>query len=234
MNRRIIILFISLIFSLFNLKAFDISSVNLHLYLSGLKEAKAPSIVEGYLVLSASGPYRFVGASFSHEAWGSIHAFEINRYGIFVLAMQLPYGDESIIQYRLILDGLWTSDPKNPLIYRDPNTGAVLSVANLPKRPKTVPGVWDPSGQEKAFFYFEAAPNQRITVAGSFNSWDPFIHELKETKPGCYELELKLPPGDYYYTFFYNGESISDPLNRYLAYTKDGKSVSLLNIKKAD
>ncbi len=234
MNKGKIILAALFFSQLFSVAAFDVSSVNLHLYLSGLKEAKAPAIVEDHLVLSAQGPYRYVGAAFSYEAWASVHAFEINRYGIFVLAVPLPYGAASLVQYRLIFDGLWTADPKNPAFYRDPQTGSALSLASLPERPKTVAGVWEPGGEERANFYFEAAPGQRITVAGSFNGWDPFIHELEETKPGRYELELKLPPGEYYYVFFYRGESISDPLNRHLVYSKDGRSISLLNIKKAD
>jgi len=53
--------------------AFEVTSVNLHLYLSGLKEARAPAVVEEHLVLSVSGPYRFVGAAFANEDWNSVH-----------------------------------------------------------------------------------------------------------------------------------------------------------------
>lgn len=210
--------------------AFDITSVNLHLYLSGLKAAQPPVVVENYLVLSASGPYRHVGAAFSHEAWRSVHSFEINRYGVFVLAVPIPYGDESQVRYRLVLDGLWAADPVNPIVERDMATGASMSIARMPSRPRTVLGVWDPAGDGFATFYFEGEPGQRITVAGSFNAWDPFIHDLVEISKGRYELKLRLDPGEYYYVFMYRGERVADPLNSRLLYGRDGRPVSALTI----
>lgn len=214
--------------------AFDVTSVNLHLYLAGLKQANAPVVVEGHLVLSAAGAYRFVGAAFSHEHWSSVHAFEVNRYGVFVLAVPVPYGDATTVRYRLILDGLWSADPTNPAVERDAATGAAMSLAALPDRPRTVLGVWDPAGSGGASFYFEGEPGQRITVAGSFNGWDPFIHELEERSPGRYELWLNLPPGEHYYVFVYRGERIADPLNKRLLYGKDGRPVSAITIASAD
>jgi len=212
------------------LYAFDVTSVKLHLYLSGLKQAQAPAVVEEHLVLSASGPYRFVGAAFSHEEWGAIHAFELNRNGIFVLAIPVPYGEAATVRYRLILDGLWAADPLNPGVERDRATGTALSLAYLPGRPRTVLGVWNPADEKGASFYFEGEPGQLVTVAGSFNGWDPFIHELEETSPGRYELRLLLPPGDYYYVFVYRGERIADPLNQGRVFGKDNRPISTITI----
>ncbi|OHD19068.1 MAG: hypothetical protein A2Y38_16825 [Spirochaetes bacterium GWB1_59_5] len=214
--------------------AFEVTSVNLHLYLSGLKEARAPVVLEGHLILSAAGSYRFVGAAFSYEQWRSIHAFETNRYGVFVLAVPLPYGDASAVRYRLVLDGLWAADPVNPVSERDSATGAAMSMVMLPDRPRTVLGAWDPAGEGGASFFFKGAPGQRITVAGTFNGWDPFIHELEERAPGEYELWLDLPPGEHLYVFIYRGERIADPLNTKLLYGKDGRPVSAITIASAD
>ncbi len=210
--------------------AFEVTSVKLHLYLSGLKQAQAPVVVEEHLVLSASGPYRFVGAAFSHEEWGSVHAFELNRNGVFVLAIPVPYGEALTVRYRLILDGLWAADPENPGIERDRVTGTALSLAQLPGRPRTVLGVWNPADDKGASFYFEGEPGQLVTVAGSFNGWDPFIHELVETVPGRYELQLLLPPGEYYYVFVYRGERIADPLNQRVVFGKDYRPISTFTV----
>lgn len=210
--------------------AFDITSINLHLYIAGLKAAGAPLVVENYLVLSATGPYRHVGAAFSHEGWRNVHSFEVNRYGVFVLAVPIPYGDESMIRYRLVLDGLWAADPVNPRVDRDMATGASMSVASLPSRPRTLLGAWDPAGEGFATFYFEGEPGHRVSVAGSFNAWDPFIHDLVEISKGRYQLKLRLDPGEYYYVFMYKGERIADPLNSRLLYGRDGRPVSALTI----
>ncbi|TFG83765.1 MAG: hypothetical protein E4H20_04790 [Spirochaetales bacterium] len=212
--------------------AFDVSSLALHLHLSGMKEASPPRIVDDYLVLSASGPYRFVGAAFSHEDWRSIHSFERNRYGVFVLAVPVPYGSALTIGYRLVLDGVWAADPVNPRRVRDEQTGASLSLAEFPERPRTVLGVWDPAGNGGATFFFQGESGQRVSVAGTFNAWDPFIHEMLETTPGYYKLSLDLPPGDYYYVFIYRGERVPDPLNRRLLYGSDGRAVSAITVTR--
>jgi len=212
--------------------AFDVASTGLHLHLSGLKEARPPELVEGHLVLSAKGSYRYVGASFSHESWSTLHPFEKNYYGVFVLAIPLPYGDATTLRYRLVLDGLWAADPANPRRERDPATGLPVSLADLPARPRTVLGTWNPAGDGCATFYFTAEPGQRVTVAGSFNAWDPFVHEMTETAPGRYELRLALSPGVYYYYFVYRGQRLPDPLNSLWLYGEDGGTVSAITVAR--
>lgn len=208
--------------------AMDQSSMRLHLHLTGLRAPEPPHIVEHFLVLSAAGPYRFVGAAFSHEGWRTVHSFERNLYGVFVLALPLPYGEATQVAYRLVIDGAWGADPNNPARARDDRTGSTLSLASLPARPRTVLGVWNPAVAGGAHFYFEGEAGQRVSVAGTFNGWDPFIHELSETSPGRYELSLSLPPGEYSYVFIYRGERVTDPLNRTLRYSSDGRAVSRL------
>lgn len=212
--------------------SFEVSSIGLHLHISGLQEARPPEVLEGYLVLSAKGPYRFVGAAFSHEDWRTVHAFERNLYGVFVLAVPVPFGEGLTTTYRLIVDGLWMADPVNAKKLRDPATGATLSYMELPRRPRTVLGSWDPAAEGMANFHFSAEPGHRVTVAGSFNAWDPFIHELQETAPGVYELSLQLPPGEYHYVFIYRGLRVPDPLNRQLLFGVDGRPVSGLSITR--
>ena len=212
--------------------SFEVSSTGLHLHISGLKEARPPEVVEGYLVLSAKGAYRFVGAAFSHEDWRTVHAYEKNLNGVFVLAVPVPYGEGMTTRYRLVVDGLWMADPINPQKIRDSATGVALSFMELPGRPRTVLGIWDPAGEGAATFHFAGEPGQRVTVAGSFNAWDPFIHELYEISPGVYELNLQIPPGEYHYVFVYRGQRVPDPLNRQLLYSADGRPVSGLSISR--
>jgi hypothetical protein len=218
--------------SLQGIHAFDVSSLPLHLYLSGIDRATSPVIVEHHLVLSVNGPYRFVGAAFSYEDWREIHPFEINPNGIFVLALPIPYGEEKVVRYRLVLDGMWSSDPSNREQERDSTTGSIMSLVRLPGRPRTVLGVWEPAVEDGASFYFKGEPGRIVTVAGSFNGWDPFIHELEETSPGHYQLHLRLDPGEYQYVFIYRGSKVADPLNQHLVYGRDGQPVSVLRINR--
>lgn len=210
--------------------AFDIDNTTLHIHLAGLSNARAPEIVEDWLVLSVKGQYRYVGAAFSHENWSKTHAFEKNREGVWVLAIPLPYGDASHATYRLILDGLWVADPSNPERVLDRTSGVSLSVLHFPGRSRTVLGVWDPAGPDGAVFWFKGMPGERVSVAGNFNAWDPFIHELEEIAPGEYMLKLNLPVGEYYYVFVYRNEFIPDPLNSQMLYSRDGRYVSWLKI----
>ncbi len=231
-QRRILGIFL-VCYCLFYASAFEVESLNLHLFIAGLTEAQAPAIVDDHLVLSVKGVYRSVGASFSNENWVRVHAFEKNRNSVFVLAIPLPYGEAETVSYRLLLDGLWAVDPANSRRYKDPRNGISVSLADFPHRPLTVHGVWNPavgSTDGSALFYFTADPGELVCVAGSFNGWDPFLHELAEVQSGRYELRLDLQPGTYTYVFIYKGERIQDPLNNLVLYGKDGRPVSSLTI----
>ncbi len=61
-------------------------------------------------------------------------------------------------------------------------------------------------------FQCKADKGSKISVAGSFNSWDAKIHKLKPNQTsGQHEIELELPPGTYEYKFIINDEWRIDP-----------------------
>jgi hypothetical protein len=207
-----------------------IESLPLHLELAGLRAAKAPKVIEGELVLSVSGPYRAVSAVFSHEGFSILHPYERNRQGVFVLAYPIPLKRKSDLEYRVIVDGVWTIDPANPDRRADPETGLELSVARVPYLSDLHLGLYRVLGEDgnTARFLFRGGSGESVTVCGDFDNWDPFIHEMAETSPGTYQLELPLPPGRHYYTFVYRGEVLPDPLNPLKAASPEGKIVSVL------
>jgi len=211
-------------------KGMLIESLPLHLHLAGLAKADSPRIVEGHLVLSAAGPFRFVGAAFEPEGFAVIHPFDRNAQGVFVFAWEVPPHRAGPLAYRLVVDGVWIPDPANPRRVVDRSSALELSVADLPDVSDLRLGVYRHLlGEGRvARFIFQAAPGEIVSVCGSFDNWDPFIHEMRETRPGTYELELPLPPGVNYYCFVYRGESLPDPLNASRAVTVDGKVVSAL------
>lgn len=209
---------------------FVVDSLSLHLELAGMKSAKAPEVLEGSLVLSLSGPYRSVAAAFAHEGFATLHPYERNRQGVFVLAYPIPLKRTEALEYRVVVDGVWTPDPVNPERLDDPATGLEISVARVPYLSDLHLGVYnilDEDGRT-AHFLFRGASGESVTVCGDFDNWDPFIHQMEETSPGLYRLDLPLPPGRHYYAFVYRGEELPDPLNPVKAANKDGKVVSVL------
>jgi len=208
-------------------------SFTLHLKLAGLKNAEAPEVFEDQLILSAQGPYRFVGAAFENENFSTIHAFYKNRQGIFVLAYPIPLKRQEPLAYRLIVDGAWIADPVNPLRKEMASAGVELSLAPIPYLSDEKPGLYHILGRDgrTAHFLLKARPGMLVTIEGSFCNWDPFLYEMDETSPGIYELEIVLPPGRQYYDFVYDGRSHADALNVNKACTRDGKSVSYLIVQ---
>jgi hypothetical protein len=211
-----------------------IENLDLHLALAGMKAAKAPQVIEGELVLSVSGPYRAVAAAFAHEGFAQLHAYERNRQGVFVLAYPVPLKwAGGTLEYRIVVDGVWTIDPSDPERRSDPATGLELSVAAVPYLSDLHLGLYKVLGDDgrTARFIFRGASGESVTVCGDFNNWDPFIHEMSETSPGVYRLDLPLPRGKHYYDFVYRGEELPDPLNPAKAATRDGKEVSVVVVE---
>jgi len=213
-----------------------IESLTLHMELASMKAAKPPKVVDGELVLSAYGPYRSVAAAFAHEGFAILHPYEKNRQGVFVLAYPVPLNRSEDLEYRVIMDGVWTIDPANPRRLEDPETGLLLSSAPVPLLSDLHLGLYRLLAEDgtTARFLFRAASGESVTVCGDFDSWDPFIHEMTETSPGIYRLDLPLPPGRHYYRFNYRGEALTDPLNPSKASSRDGQVVSVIVTQKND
>jgi hypothetical protein len=186
-----------------------------------------------------------VGIAFAHEGFGKVYWFQklmvSNEHaspwiketppkdmyidsGILFHVFTIPVDLSGDLEYRLVIDGLWVQDPLNPNYRRDGASGIVRSVVSLPQiRHPDAPNR-GPVGTLNFTFYAESGGT--VTVAGSFNNWDPFMYELREAGPGRYSLSLPLPPGTYQYVFFYRGERRLDPNNPRRIYTREGKAAN--------
>jgi hypothetical protein len=238
MATALLILFIG------NIWAVDTESYQFIDYLRAITTARAPEIYADGVLFTAPSSYKRVGISFAHEGFSRVHWFKklmvpkdsaellvkgkiqknidpLEDSGLLFHFEIIPVNIANM-DYRMIIDGLWTTDPLNPRTYLGAS-GIVESRVPLPPKPetsaeKTPPGTYR--------FSFLAAPGETITVGGSFNNWDPFMYELREESPGFYTLLLPLPPGSFQYVFFYRGEWIADTANAKCLYSPDGRIVS--------
>jgi hypothetical protein len=228
-----------------NIGAVDTESYLFIDHLLRLSNPGAPEIFEDGVIFTAPSTYRRVGIAFAHEGFSKVYWFrkllipkeELTEKELKNAKEEDLYRDSGIlfhvytvplsvreVEYRLVIDGLWTADPLNPLSRVDQQSGILRSTVIMPGR-KQAPSTLDgPPGSLR--FSYQAEPGAYITVAGSFNGWDPFMYELKEVSPGSYGLTLPLRPGTYQYVFFHRGERILDPNNFSRVYTKDGKVAS--------
>ena len=76
-----------------------------------------------------------------------------------------------------------------------------------------------------------AEPGKKIRLGGTFTNWDSWIYTMNEVFPGRYELDLPLPPGTHYYSYFVEMSSFLDNTNPQKGYREDGKIVSCIKVE---
>jgi len=210
-----------------------------------LTEPGAPVISGDHVIFHADSSLRRVGVAFAYENFSNVYWFRqlvVPQDRLFApippgQTVPDPFKDSGVqfyihrvpdhikeLEYRLIINGLWTIDPQNNEYRRDPVSGLVLSVLRMPIRkvpPNHLLGL--PDGLT---FTFRAPPGETVTVAGNFNSWDPFMYEMREGPAGVYNLTIPLPAGTYQYVFIHQGQRYTDPHNPRRIYARDGKAAS--------
>ena len=225
--------------------ALDVNSYEVVDRLLSLSKPGAPEIIEDAVLFTYTSNCRRAGVAFAYEGFSRVHWLRLLQIpqdpagapvpvgrkmpayykdsGILFYIHQLPE-DLKVLEYRLIIDGLWIVDPSNPLSRKDNSNGLEYSVLALPVKQEKPELLRGPPGTLN--FTFTAAPGETVTLSGSFNNWDPFMYEMKEGPAGIYKLTLSLPPGKHQYIFYYRGERWLDPNNPNRAYSREGRAVS--------
>ncbi|MCL2764240.1 MAG: glycogen-binding domain-containing protein [Treponema sp.] len=204
-----------------------------------------PVVHGDYIIFTADSNLRRVGVAFAYEGFGNVHWFRqllVSQDRLFApiapgQKTPEPFKDSGIqfhvhkipahlreLEYRLVINGLWTVDPFNENTRMCPVSGLNLSVLRMPlrqTRPNPLNGL--PDGLH---FLFRGPPGEIVTIAGNFNGWDPFMYELKEGPAGVYNITIPLPPGTYQYVFFNRGQRFVDPHNPRRIYARDGSAAS--------
>jgi hypothetical protein len=195
----------------------------------------APRIMGDYIVFTANKEARFTGIAFDFENFVTIHPFHrLNTHGydgatdssvLFYIA-KIP-SDVKQISYRLIIDGLWTIDELNSSSYFDPDMQVQLSSITIPQKENNATKTTRP---DTVHFVYTGTSGQEIRLGGSFTNWDSWIYEMQEVKPGVYELDIPLPSGTWYYSFYSGSLAIIDKNNPKRAYTPDGRTASVITV----
>ena len=214
-------------------------------HLLQLRGPEKPRIIDDAVVFTAPSSYRRVGIAFAHEGFRKVYWFRrfmisnenagpwikgrppadlFRDSGMLFYIFTIPEDIKHSLEYRLIIDGLWVKDPLNPDYQVDFGSGITKSLVDIPHINRPDSPNRGPEGTLTFTYY--APSGETVMVAGSFNGWDPFMYELRETSFGRYTLSLPLPPGTYQYAFFHRGERRLDPNNSRRVYTREGKAAS--------
>lgn len=222
----------------------DIEAVTYSKLVSTISRAREPILNGSHAIFTANGDARHIGIAFEHEGYRTIHSFQRivrkDEFGkpqkdaqgkpletILFYITHIPEGMHAL-RYRMVIDGLWVTDPLNKKTEYDYTNG--MHVSTLPVQYYEVFQTNNVSPGQVRFVY-EGKPNSHIRLAGTFNNWDPFMYELTETKEGYHELLLPLPRGTWYYSYYEGTERLPDTTNSERVYTKDGRVASVVVVK---
>jgi len=84
--------------------------------------------------------------------------------------------------------------------------------------------------QQRTEFTLKAPRAHSVTVAGSFNGWEPAQTPLRKGKGGIWRRALLLSPGRYVYRFVVDGQWRSDPNAKESMANEYGETNSVVEV----
>lgn len=222
-----------------NYQNFELDSL-----LHDIDRPQAPVITDNYIIFTSDQSNRSVGIAFDFENYKVIHPFQLltnteieegkkkkdtkvtvtRKHLFYCFPREHMY---TSIKYRLIVDGLWTTDPLNPNKVYDESVNLYFSKLDLPG---SIKNLTEQKEDDTVHFIYKGDKGLDLRLAGTFTNWDPWIYEMKEVQPGLYELDLPLTSGTYYYNYYVGLTPILDNTNPNKAYTADGRSASVITV----
>jgi 1,4-alpha-glucan branching enzyme len=67
--------------------------------------------------------------------------------------------------------------------------------------------------RRRVVFSLRAPEADIVALVGSFNDWDPHRHPMDNKGHGLWKKSVTLPPGEYEYKFWIDGQWREDPRN---------------------
>ncbi|MGL4676281.1 MAG: hypothetical protein ACRCWI_01270 [Brevinema sp.] len=173
---------------------------------------QSPLVLSNMILFFYRGSAKSVQLAGDFNNWQAL-SMEESRSNLWVLSLKtrIPQGK---YRYRLKVDGFWITDPMNPDFEYDQGRQklSLLSLNNDFIPNKKFP-LWV-SNNTYLFQHYNTNANI-VTIAGDFNNWNPFSHQLQYKGAGIFEIELKLDPKKIYlYSFVQDGIWVADPNNK--------------------
>lgn len=198
-----------------------------------INKPEGPVVTNDFIVFTAEPNNRNVGIAFDFEEYKVIHPFQLltstdidgnkeSKHLFYCYKREHKY---TKIKYRMIIDGLWTTDPLNGNKEYDDDVNLYFSYVVTPE---SINRFTEAKKTEGVHFIYKGEKGLKLHLAGTFTNWDPWIYELTETAPGFYELSLPLPKGKYFYNYYIGLSPIVDNTNPNKVYTSDGRTASVL------
>jgi len=230
--------------SLYAKDATNYQNFELDTLLHDIDKPQSPIITDDYIIFTSDASSRSVGIAFDFENYQIIHPFQLltsteieegkkkkdtvvtvtRKHLFYCYKREHKYTQ---LKYRLVLDGLWTTDPLNPNKEYDESVNLYFSKLDIPGIISTLTEV---RADDSVRFIYKGEQGLQLRLAGTFSNWDPWIYEMNEIQPGLYELNLPLTSGTYYYNYYVGLTPILDNTNPNKAYTLDGRSASVITV----
>ena len=186
---------------------------------------QSPMILSNTILFFYNGPAKSVQIAGDFNNWQNDLQMEESRSNLWVLSLKnrIPAGQ---YKYRLKVDGFWIADPLNPDFELDMGRQKI-SILNLTN--EFIPNKRFPFWVSNDVYLFQHINTNAtiITIAGDFNNWNPYSHQLKHKGAGIFEIELELDPKKIYlYSFVQDGIWIPDTYNKKQYRNAQNRSVS--------
>ena len=195
------------------LYGWDDVALDIRIEMANITRSAPPVLRQNTVLFTYHQPsyVRYVGIAFDFENYQTIHPFKRNNHNVFVFPFEVPEGFDEL-KYRIVVDGLWMPDPRNPNHAVD-HKGNLLSRFTFSLPEKTIFASPIVSSDGMVEFNLKSAPGDRVFITGNFTNWEPFMIEMEEISPGLYAFSRRFLPGNYEYCFIAGGARMVDPLN---------------------
>jgi 1,4-alpha-glucan branching enzyme len=134
------------------------------------------------------------------------------------------------ISYKFVVDGLWTSDPRNTGT-QDDGGGSYVSLAPHEGSGEGTHLTYRLLEKNVVEFRLYRPEARMISLVGDFNNWNPENDLLRRDATGTWRLRKRLPKGNYRYKYLVDGAWSVDVYNSDTSRDDIGKLCSRILVK---